>query len=381
MAEPGKAYLDYYAQHGIIPVRQDISDLTLHKSRRYSLYRHLGLLPFAFTGRKVLEFGPGTGDNAIYVASCRPSRYVLVDGNPASIRAIEQKLQSGLLPLDRVECQHSDILDYADNRSFDVVLCEGVIPGQADPEAFLAHVASFVAPNGLLVITTQSPSSMLAESCRRVLKAVFARRHPEHKQLLAALVDFFKQDLKTLPGMSRLHEDWVLDQIMNPWPARYTFTMPEAISAIGLNFEVLGTSPCFIQDWRWYKSIPMHAKSWNDIALEEYDRWSGFLLDYRIERPEQRTPASLDLACRAAIEIQHEIWHNNSVELITEFNGALRAIRAIIADALPAAARSINDFVSGTKALVEDNPDADFGTFRTWFGRGQQYLSFVCKPE
>src|SRR5690349_11112791 len=139
-----RAYLDYYGQHGIIPVRQDTADMALHMARRRSLYRHLGLEPRAFRGSRVLEFGPGTGDNALFVASCSPESYVLVDANPASIRAIQEKLESGLLPRDRVVCRESDIRTFTSPTPFDVVLCEGVVGGQRDTEAFVEHVASFV---------------------------------------------------------------------------------------------------------------------------------------------------------------------------------------------------------------------------------------------
>jgi SAM-dependent methyltransferase len=204
-----RPYLDYYGEHGIIPVRQDTADLPLHMARRRSLYRHLGLLPASFRDRRVLEFGPGTGDNALYVASCGPESYVLVDGNPASIRAIEEKLERGMLPRDRVVCRESDILSFTFPTPFDAVLCEGVLGGQRDTEAFLGHVASFVAPEGVLAITTMSPTSLLAEACRRVLKPIFAERFRDEARLVQELVAFFEPDLRSLPGMSRLHEDWV----------------------------------------------------------------------------------------------------------------------------------------------------------------------------
>ena len=37
--------VDFYRRHGISPVRQDITDLETHFTRRAGLYRHLGLLP------------------------------------------------------------------------------------------------------------------------------------------------------------------------------------------------------------------------------------------------------------------------------------------------------------------------------------------------
>jgi SAM-dependent methyltransferase len=374
-----KAYLDYYGQHGIIPVRQDTGNMALHMSRRRSLYRHLGLQPFAFRNRRVLEFGPGTGDNALYVASCLPASYVLVDGNPASIQAITDKLERGLLPRDRVQCHQSEILHYTPTAPFDVVLCEGVLGGQPDTEAFLSHIASFAGSEGVLVITTMSPASLLAEACRRVLKPVLGQRFTDHRRLVDALVSFFGSDLRSLPGMSRLHEDWVLDNILHPWPERFTFTIAEAIATLDAEFDVLGTSPSFVQDWRWYKSIPQNAQSWNAVALSEYDRWAGYFLDYRLRPslPGHPPAAALDAACQTALRIHHKIWHNNAIDLIPEFAAQLSAVREKIGGAMPDTAKSIADFLFGLDRFLNGDLDADFGTFRSWFGRGQQYVSFV----
>ena len=373
-----KAYLDYYGQHGIIPVRQDTGNMALHMARRHSLYRHLGLQPFAFRNRRVLEFGPGTGDNALYVASCLPECYVLVDGNLASIQAITDKLERGLLPRDRVQCHQSEILNYTPGTAFDVVLCEGVLGGQPDTEAFLSHVASFADSEGVLVITTMSPASLLAEACRRVLKPVFSLRFPDRRGLLDALVAFFGPDLRSLPGMSRLHEDWVLDNILHPWPERFTFTIPEAIATLNGDFDLLGTSPSFVQDWRWYKSIPENAQTWNAVARSECDRWAGYFLDYRLHPTLPGKPAAeLDSACRSALQIHHRIWHENALDLIPDFAKQLKSIRERIEDTMPDTAKSITGFLSGLDEFLSGNLDADFGSFRSWFGRGQQYASFV----
>jgi SAM-dependent methyltransferase len=375
-----RAYLDYYGQNNIIPVRQDTSDLELHMARRRSLYRHLGLLPSAFRDRSVLEFGPGTGDNALYVAACAPRAYMLVDGNPASIRAIEEKLERGALPRDRVKCCYSDIREFASETKFDVVLCEGVVGGQRDTERFLEHVASFVAPGGSLVITTMSPTSLLAEACRRVIKPVFAAGTSDERKLLAELVAFFGPDLASLPGMSRLHEDWVHDNILCPWPERFAFTIPEAVSTLDAHFDLLGTSPTFIQDWRWYKSIPRHYMSWNEVALAEYERWAALFLDYRSAPGNTSIPSAsaIDGPCNAALRLQHQIWHG-ATNLIPAFVAELRAIEVLVAGALPETAKSIGDFLSGLDGLLGGNRQAQFGSFRQWFGRGQQYVSFLRK--
>jgi len=376
-----KPYLSYYGEHGIVPVRQDTSDLRLHLSRRHALYRQLGILPLTFRNRSILELGPGTGDNALFLASCEPGRCVLVDGNPASIQVISKKINEGLLPREVFECRIGDILDWRDAGQFDIVLCEGVIPGQENPEAFLAHVASFAGNHGIVVTTTISAPSVLAEVCRRVIKPIIAEQAGSRENLLRELTNFFEPDLRSLPGMSRLHEDWVLDNILHPWPARIVFSIPEAIDSLDDDFDVLGTSPCFIQDWRWYKAIPRHEKTWNVIAREEYERWAPYLLDYRIQ-PSDPIPtisAQLDAVCTVAVGIHHRIWHQTSLNEIPQFIDCLREIRNIIVKALPETASAIADFLRGLNGLLDGDKSSDFGSFRRWFGRGQQYVSFMRK--
>jgi ubiquinone/menaquinone biosynthesis C-methylase UbiE len=376
-----REYLDYYGRNDIIPVRQNTDDLALHMGRRRGLYRQLGLHPTAFRNIRVLEFGPGTGDNAIYVASCLPESYLLVDGNPASVRAINEKIDRGLLPADRVECQHSEIRAFRSDTQFDIVLCEGVLGGQQDTEEFLAHVATFVKPDGVLVITTMSGTGLLAECCRRVLKPLLEARFPDEDRLMEKLLDFFAPDLQSLPGMSRLHEDWVHDNILRPLPKRYTFTIPEAIATLEPEFDVLGASPNFIQDWRWYKSIPRHAPSWNDIARTEYSRWAPYFLDYRIhpDAPCDAAVSELEQECQIALLLEHEIWRG-ALGRIPEFVASLRRVQKMIASRMPSTVHSISAFVSGLECMLSGAAEPDFGSFHPWFGRGQQYASFVRKP-
>lgn len=81
-----KPYIDFYESHKIIPVNQDTTDFQKHIKRRNALYYQLGLIPGLINGKSVIEFGPGTGDNAMHTSSLSPARYVLVDGNSQSIK-------------------------------------------------------------------------------------------------------------------------------------------------------------------------------------------------------------------------------------------------------------------------------------------------------
>lgn len=54
-------FLEYYGEHQISPVKQDISDLEIHYNRRKKLYRQCGIPTIAFRNAKILEVGPGGG--------------------------------------------------------------------------------------------------------------------------------------------------------------------------------------------------------------------------------------------------------------------------------------------------------------------------------
>ena len=126
-----RPFLDFYGQNNIAPVREDsVPDLDLHLKRRAALYTLLHIPPNAVRGRRVLEVGPGSGDNAIYTASLNPASYTLMDANPRSLAEVEAKLadkQFAISRLVKVEVVESDFLEYRGADKFDLVICEGTI--------------------------------------------------------------------------------------------------------------------------------------------------------------------------------------------------------------------------------------------------------------
>lgn len=379
-----KAFLDFYEKHQIIPVRQDKSDLAKHFNRRGNLYKQIGIPPVLLKDKSVIEFGPGSGDNAIFTASLKPGCYVLVDANSASISELRKKLDEGHFGEVTPEICNSNVLDYQDGRQFEAVFCEGVIPNQENPSAFLKKISSFAVPGGVMCITTMSPFSCLAEVCRRVIRPFFPQ---EINCAVEDAVKFFREDLLSLTGMSRFHEDWVLDNILHPWGKNLFFSIPAAIETISDNFDFYGSSPSFLMDWRWYKSVNGPEFGTNEMAKNAYACNSLFLIDYRIDPAEITLPAhsswlSLEEDCSEAYEIHMGIWLDGDIDAIyTKFLPLMARISKKLDDLLPITARSLQDFMSGMHEIKIKGLQADFGSFRTWFGRGQQYVSFIRKPH
>jgi ubiquinone/menaquinone biosynthesis C-methylase UbiE len=375
-----RPYLDYYAQNRIIPVNQDLSDLASHLRRRSILYHLLHIPPAVIRGRRVLEIGPGTGDNAIYTASLLPDTYTLIDGNPYSIVSLCERIKDTRYSFGRIrnlQYVETDFLNYRDDRLYDLVLCEGVIPAQDNCRAFLKHAASYVDHGGILVITTLSATSILADICRRLVKPIFSQKIATSAKLVDELVAFFVPHLETLPGRSRVPRDWIMDNILQPWPQTTIFTIENALDTLDNEFDLYGTSPQFVQDFRWYKAAAVDVDTLNDVARRQIKFWSPQFIDYRVDPTgfSGFDAADLEKECEAIFLDTNVAWSTESVEQVIECVARVQRLGKWIASVFPRTATSISDFVTGMTSLVNCE-QVDFGDFSSWFGRGQQYVSF-----
>ncbi len=322
--------LDFYQQHGISPVHQDITDLPAHFARRAHLYRSLGIPPTAVRGASVLEVGPGSGENAMYTLSLCPFEYVALEPNRVGADLARKRLEE----LGTVYVLEQRIEEYEPIYPFDLVLCEGLLGlCGTDPKVLLEHVAKHVAPGGVLVITCIDAISDHAEVLRRAMAQQMIDRTAPLADQVAMLRPVFAPHLAILKGMTRSADDWIIDNLLNPASIGPTFSIPEACEALEGRFEVLGCSPRFLMDWRWYKD----AKTGNQWAIDAYWQQAHSLLDCRnIEDP--RT------------EGRNRWLHRECME----FRERLRAYEC--GEGYP--------------------PDREW-IDPAWFGRGQQYLSFV----
>jgi SAM-dependent methyltransferase len=368
-------FVDFYSRHGIIPTRQDISNLRRHIERRESLYRQLGLPPGFFRGSSVLEFGPGSGHNSVVTGTLKPARYLLVDGNPPSIHSTREQLNSHCPDLV-FEIREASISKFETKERFDLVLAEGLVPTQHNPNAFLKYISRFVAPGGVIVFTTMDAISLLPEMLRRWMAWRLTHQVQSLDEKLKILVRFFEQDVKALPGMSRPIEDWILDQILHPWSGP-AYSIPEATKALGKRWSLLGCSPRFVADWRWYKNIYGAEVSNPACILSSYCQHAHNLLDYRYISAPLPVGENRHLE-KAAQDIYSLVFKQEKSG--TPVSGAVLArhvnkIAAMLANISPETSKSLLCFAK--VAVERDLAKADLGAFRALWGRGQQYLSFV----
>jgi SAM-dependent methyltransferase len=381
-----ESLLDFYRRHQISPVRQDVRDLGAHFGRRAALYRHLGILPAFLRGRPVLEIGPGSGFNSLYTASVEPSRYVLVEANPRGVDDIRELFANYPALAGRIEVVPAAADEYHPPEPFEFVFCEGMLAlaGVPDPAQLLRTVARHTAPGGVLVITCIDAVSQLAEVSRRFIAQWLIDPADDLDEQVQRLLPVFSPHLSTLKGMTRRHDDWIVDNLLNPASIGPLLTIGDAVAALDGEFDVFGASPRFLADWRWHKAIADGSDRFNELALADY--WASVhnLLDYRSEQP-RRDPAEnhrLSDACVAVREAVREYERGRDRSMRAVVAGALDMVAACAGVLSPATAVAVAEL---TAVLHQPSIDAAAVAashgFAPWFGRGQQYLSFSRRSD
>ena len=87
-------YVTFYNEHGANLTSRYYKDVSAFWQARAYLFFSLGIVPTFLEGKRILEFGPGTGENAGFTDSLKPSRYVLVDGSREILEACSERLES-----------------------------------------------------------------------------------------------------------------------------------------------------------------------------------------------------------------------------------------------------------------------------------------------
>jgi len=382
-----RGFLDYYGSRGVIPVSQSAAGIDVRRRQRLSLYRTLGIPGLAFRGSRIIEFGPGTGDNSEILASLGPASYDLVDGNETSLLALaakqaDRRLDPTVCRLVRADFNDEHI-DGVEQGSYDVVIAEGCIPGQVDPVETLRRIARYAAPDGLLIFTTADEISTLAEHCRRfVMAPVLARYGGSFTESLEVACTIFEPHLSTLSARSRSTSDWVIDMMLHPLPANWTMSIDEALLTLQ-GFRFHGSSPKFCTDWRWYKAMADDPPG-NGMVVDEWRSLSHLAIDHRIDPESTRrlTAGEFDVIKRASALISSlcfEIRDSLDLARLAEVDVALGTLVGALS-AIPGMERtvaSIDDFRRSIPVLAAGRWDHDYHDFLGWFGRGQQYLALV----
>lgn len=368
--------IDYYLQ--VQPFQRDMSDLDVFLNRRSALYRHLGIIPRFIAHQSVLEFGPGFGENAIFPLLQKPSRYLLVDSNQNCLDKTRIELTPYCTPETRLEYQLSSIESFDSEECFDFVICESVIPREPQPEKMLAKVAKHVSVGGVLVITCQDSVSTFAELLRRLIALMVVTPEATLEQKVEQLLPLFESHLKTINGMTRSCEDWILDNLLRPWE-EVSFSIPDTINTLKDQFDIHGSSPQFICDSRWYRTIQTNDPGFNEIAEQAYFSNVHNLINHRDWTPAipvQDNKKLLDL-CLKIFQAVHAFEKNRDREFVLPIPGYLQQVIDLASTFSKDTERALRDYQRVLQKYLQEGELDSFVEFGPLFGRGQQYVSFI----
>ena len=305
MSELSEGLLRYYQRQGISPVRYNLDDIEAHFDRRDLLYRSLGLPPAAFRGSRVLEVAAGSGQNSLYVASCRPASYELVEPNLAGIRDIKAAYDGCRGPHTKPQLHTVHFEAFEPQTTYDIVLCENWLGSVPNEIAMIRKLASLVAPGGVLVLTFVPLCGFFPNIMRKLLTLRMTDHALTFEEQTTKLVDIFASHLSSIADMTRSHRDWVHDTMLNPHYLTIALPLETVIEAIGHNMEALATFPRFTQDWRWFKSLTGKERKFNAHTLGAYRENLHNFLDYRKVWPPR--PASANVRLDAAFRAIHQM--------------------------------------------------------------------------
>lgn len=389
-------FLQFYSQNQISPVSQNLHDLSLHFGRRIGLYRTLGLAASLFQDRDILEVAPGSGHNSIVTATFKPRSYDLVEPNPTGFNKMVSLFEEHKLCTNSIRFFNTRLEDFQEEETYDIVVCEGLIPGLSNQNQFLRHLAARVRKGGILVVTCADAVSVFFESLRRYLARLLVRNlvddtesRDAQQEAVEILLSAFKSHLSALMGMSRPAEDWIWDNMLNPAAANLAasreFSIEKCLGTLGGEFYFYGCSPVFMSNWNWYKNLPLDPHVYNEEFSSSFVSQRHSFLHYEETGfSNSATNRLLYRYCKVfSSQLEARIpkeWTTISSEIIDLDFEQVRGVQAIadqcgLHRSVAAIAEFLDLFVGGI--IPEAKAISEMTVFRSAFGRGQQYLSLI----
>ncbi len=387
-SQPATAgHLSYYEQHRISPVRYNYADFASHFQRRDALYRSLGLPPVVFRGVRVLEVAVGSGQNSLYVASCCPASYDLVEPNPAGQRDIRAAYAGLKLEHTAPRLHSVRFEEFAPERPYDIVLCENWLGSLPNEIALIRKLASLVVSGGVLVLTVVPPSGFFANIVRKMFALRAVDPAAPFESRLAQLVAMFGPHLSSIANMTRSHEDWVKDCMLNPHYLNVALPLEAVVDAIGGEMEVLATFPRFTADWRWFKSLTGDVRNFNAVTLEACRQNTHNFIDYRSLFPARAGASNgkLDTAFaefhRSALAWQRAVDSSDDTtrsKLDEEIGAGLDALAVMIGDIDRGLAEAVSEAASvWRQPAITADVIHNMRKFAGLFGRETVYVSLT----
>ena len=381
------SYISFYDEQQEVPVNQIDSGSPAHKLRRHRLFSSLGISRLAFYGKNVLEVGPGVGDNAKLLLENNLESLTLFDGSKTAIEILIKKFATEIAE-QKVFIKQLDINNGEIEERFDIVICEGMVPGQQNSHLTVNKLKTLLDSNGILIITTQSYISLLSETLRRIIgKSIINKCAGDTEKAIELCKKFFAPSFDSLKNKSRIDRDWVIDVLIHDWDkfrGPHVYEISDAVKDMGNNFEVLGSLPDFAHSLHWYKQDLEVQSIRTKKVLENYESDRLLLFDYRTDQSSIQTFSTkekisisnrLNFLCMSIYNMNRDnkpFTKSKVISLEKDLDELIALFEHIAVETV----LSLQDYRNHISYLLETSDPNVLKNFHNFWGRGQQYIAF-----
>ena len=255
-----KTLYQFYLDQRIQPTyadfcsEEELKDYTL--IRKNIFYRLMFLHTF-FRDKKILEFGPDTGENSLVFARWG-AQLTLVEPNLEAHAYISKYFSKFKLDCYLNDIAHTDLMEFTPEQRFDVVDAEGFIYSIKPNSSWIKKVGKCLNYDGFLII---SYMELYGGFIELLTKAIFHRVTSEKKYPdgLETAKKLFLSKWNRIQHTRKI-ESWFMDVIQNPF-VRMKYFIDSA--------ELL--DDMFNEEFRLYSSWPnykdLHNINWIKAPL------------------------------------------------------------------------------------------------------------------
>ena len=373
-------FLEYYGEHSISPVRQDITDIALHYERRKKVYRQCGIPLLAFRNAELLEIGAGGGYNTLAFFHWNVKHVDIVEANPQGIADMQELFAKNNIVENQYTIYQDKIENYITNKKYDIVIAEGFLPYIYNQREVINKLQDLTASEAIVVITCSDDVCMFIESMKRLIGISLVSPIDNYSEKVDYLSELFEPQLKKLRGVSRSAKDWIQDQILNPAGVNgMELSLLQAIEYFEKEFDILGSSPHMFTDYSWYKDI------WYDYKKEYKEQFRKKRLNLlQANAPERILPIEQsDRLAEHFVSIKNlaaKYEKTLEIDFINKIIEELRFVQKLSKQFLDDKFIIILQEIAQLLCCIQRNEKVameNYPQFFCAFGRTQQYISFV----
>lgn len=375
-------FLEYYGEHAISPVKQNIKDFETHLVRRRKLYRQCGIPILAFKNAKILEVGPGGGYNTLAFFQWGVGHVDLVEANPKGVDDMQRLFKEYHIAKDQYAISLNRIEDFKTDKKYDIAIAEGFLPYIYNQHEVIDKLKSLVASDGIIVITCSDDVCIFIEAIKRLIGINLSKNIERYDDKVEYLTGIFGPQLNRLKGVSRNAKDWVQDQILSPTIINgMELSLMQAVEYFGDEFDILGCSPQMFTDYSWYKDI------WYDYKKDYEEQFKKKRLSLlqantpeiilSIENADQFVVHFIEIRKLAA---QYERTLDTDIieDIINEMNIMSETVSRYLSDSFI----TVFQEMKGVLCRIQNGEEITLDPYPHFFeafGRVQQYIAFAKK--